>query len=258
MMGIHGLYIQGDHDEQRYIDYLEAATADFSYIHHISGKAINIHGLTILGLSYFHTNIKPDLKSLLDSTKGKFDILLCHTELKRRAWLFELNCQYIVTGHFDHKATFINEKTFLSFGNDFSFMSYAIRNTDDKNEHLQYGLKAFNTDFHITFSLQKTINEVQYRIDGFTKSGKDVDINQSNGRSQLRQLQRKHQFNLQFIKGEDFKNAIESILSLKKQLIAGNFKWESHMMNSFNKLKVSGKVKISRTFVRDYLEELVL
>ncbi len=257
MMGIHTLYVQGDHDEQRYINYLESQTNDFNYVHHISGRAIDICGLKILGLSFFHTNQKEDLKSLVKTTKGAFDILLCHCPLKRRNWLFELNCNYIVTGHFDHKCSFIRKKFFLSFGNDFSFISYALLETANEELPIKYGLQSFDRSFDITFQIRKSKTAYHYEVLNIFHEGNLLDLKKMEGRQMLRQLQRQHQFGLKFIQGNDFKQAVEELAVLKKQLQSGEQQWRKGMMTKLNKYRVSDRVKVSYSFVVDYLEELV-
>ncbi len=258
MMGIHTLYVQGDHDEQRYINYLENRTSDFNYVHHISGRAVDICGLKILGLSFFHTNHREDLKNFVATTRGEFDILLCHCPLKRRNWLFDLNCNYIVTGHFDHKCSFIRKKLFLSFGNDFSFISYAVLETTNEEFPIQYGLQSFDRSFDITFQIRKSEIAYHYEILKMFHERDLLDLKKIEGRQMLRQLQRQHQFDLKFIQGNEFKQAVEELATLKKQLQSGEQQWRKGMMTKLNRYRVSGRVKVSYSFVVDYLEGLAL
>ncbi len=256
LLNIHAIYIQGDHDEQQYMDYLDEHIQELEYVHHISGIAATVSGINILGLSYYHTHDKIWLKEYLNEEKRQFDIVLSHAELKRRTWLLELNPQWLITGHYDHKCTRISNSNFLSFGNDFTFISYAIFNTAHIDQ-MFYGLKSFNSSFHYRISTSKQDQGLSYQINN-QRTNSQLSLLEMAKNVGIDQIQRLNEFTFEAIQGAEFKSGLEQLFKYKQLLKASPDNWDSKMISSLRKLQVSKRQKISWTLIKDYLEDLAV
>ena len=124
---IPSFFIRGNHDEPNYYDTAIAFTKDYQYIREISNQSIEIAGLKILGIDYDCAKSKRNLKTFIKKHENEqYDILVAHSQLKRRIRLFDLPSQYIVTGHYDRKLCMHRDTVFIALDNDSEAVSYAV------------------------------------------------------------------------------------------------------------------------------------
>jgi len=135
-------FIKGDNDLDKYYEQVTANLNNFSRVKEISNQRVQYRGLSILGIPYSTTRHKKQLKKLAADQSKKIDIILSHSELKRRSLLFGLPASHIITGHFDNKFCAINEQIFLSFSNDSAHINYGVMNW---SKNIVYHYKFYNT-----------------------------------------------------------------------------------------------------------------
>lgn len=124
---IPSFFISGNHDEPAYYETVIEFTKDYQYIREISNQSIDIGELKILGMDYECSKSKRSLKAFIKKHENeKYDLLLAHSQLKRRIRLFDLPCQYIITGHYDRKICMHRDTVFIALDNDSEAVSYAV------------------------------------------------------------------------------------------------------------------------------------
>ena len=126
-------FISGNHDEHIYYDQVVKFSKKLKYIHEISNKVQEINGLKILGIPYETTYSKSKIKNLLETFQDRYDIVVAHSQLKRRIRLFELDAGVILTGHYDRKLLGFSGSTFVSLDNDDREISYATINKNNES-----------------------------------------------------------------------------------------------------------------------------
>ncbi|MEE9438128.1 MAG: metallophosphoesterase, partial [Saprospiraceae bacterium] len=147
-------YISGNHDEPPYYSIVNNRVRDYKYIKEISNKTIDINGVKVLGIPYETTYSKTKIKALykiIEEDKHQYDIIIAHSQLKRRIQLFDIDTKVIITGHYDRKIMAFNQSAFISLDNDSSEISYAIFNQEESNETVSIAvLNAFDDTYSIT------------------------------------------------------------------------------------------------------------
>ena len=124
--GYQTLFIKGDNDLEQYYSSVTDNISHLPLIQEISDKAIKVNGLKILGIGFDTSADKKSLQSFLDiHVKKTYDIVLCHAQLKRRTVLMKLDCDCLITGHFDNKLFKMGSKVFLSHSNDSEVINYS-------------------------------------------------------------------------------------------------------------------------------------
>ena len=118
-------FIAGNHDEFELYEEIISFTKDLIYTADISNVSEEVLGLHIAGIDFYATESMSRLNTVVKQLNGKYDILLAHSELKRRIRLLELDAKYICTGHYDRKLFMHREKVFIALDNDWEEVSYA-------------------------------------------------------------------------------------------------------------------------------------
>jgi predicted phosphodiesterase len=112
---IQTFFVRGNWDYSAKADrILRNATRRLRYVKDLSEQAANYRGVRFLGVSYAFANDLGKLKSLVRSSRQPVDIVLAHAEFKRRIWLFHLDAQLVITGHFDSQLSRVQNKVFIS------------------------------------------------------------------------------------------------------------------------------------------------
>ncbi len=133
-LNIPTCFISGNHDQPGYYQAVENGITNFRNVYEISNKAIEVQGLKILGVPYETTYSKSKIKNLLSEFGYQYDIVLAHSQLKRRIRLFELEARYIFTGHYDRKIFGFQDSVFVSLDNDMTDISYATLDLNAEDE----------------------------------------------------------------------------------------------------------------------------
>jgi len=94
--------VKGDHDDDFPGDYDVDRINSLRGCAEISGKAIEAHGLRLLGLGFNETHYKRVLRDLVARFAGAVDILVAHSEQPRVPILAEFRPRLIARGHFGY------------------------------------------------------------------------------------------------------------------------------------------------------------
>lgn len=114
--GIHSFTIEGNHDEYSDYDAVIRHIDTLDYAKEISGELAEWNGITVVGVLYRYTHSLGQARQLQADFPRSYDIVLAHAERSRRIWLFELDAQYIITGHFAAILSQIQDHVFVSMG----------------------------------------------------------------------------------------------------------------------------------------------
>lgn len=120
---IQTFFIQGNWDEQPEYEALVQTTRTMAHVAEISGQIAHALGagedgkddLRVLGLSFSYTTRLTHMRRLSELWPEPVDIVLTHAPLGRRIWLFQLNTELIVTGHYDSQLAPVGNQLLLSF-----------------------------------------------------------------------------------------------------------------------------------------------
>lgn len=111
---IHSLVIKGNHDEYSDYESVIEHIESLEFSEEISNSVTNVCGIDIAGISYSYTSDIKKVRQIQEDFDESYDIVLAHAENKRRIWLFELDTDYIITGHYDKKLCMIKNRVFVS------------------------------------------------------------------------------------------------------------------------------------------------
>jgi len=115
--------VEGNWEHESYAQIMDRIS-NFEFVKDISNKDIDYNGLRILGINFEHANRIGICKKYKNIFPNKYDIVLTHAPQNRRIWLFDLNTEFIITGHSGIDLGKIKNKIFLA--NDYSPEFYFI------------------------------------------------------------------------------------------------------------------------------------
>jgi len=216
---IHVALISGNHDEPAYYDSVIQYANKLENVYDLNNNSLSILGVKVLGVPFNTSRGKRKLKSIIQKNEeNSFNIILAHSELKRRIWTLDFNTELVVSGHYDRKLCSVEEKVFVALDNDSNQSSYlTIVYNDDQTEftfnvkdtngllisysetHQSLVSNKLSDKIRINRNKMDTINTFELATDEeFTKDG-----------SQLHYLK--------YLRGEGFKMAAEYIRLIKKK-----------------------------------------
>ncbi len=123
MKEIQCFFIQGNHDIKSY-DKLVERVKSLEYIKDITDKMIEWRGKLFLGLSHAFTYSLKNCRNIKNLYPEKIDFILGHVLEQRRIWLFDLDAEFIFSGHFGNSITCIENKFLIAI--DWSSSYYFI------------------------------------------------------------------------------------------------------------------------------------
>lgn len=106
--------IPGNHDASSNYEAVADHIRKLDFAKEIAESVVEFNGLTILGLPYSYTHHLRRVRKISEEFPDKYDIVLAHAESSRRVWLFELDADYIITGHFGSQLCRIQNQVFAS------------------------------------------------------------------------------------------------------------------------------------------------
>lgn len=262
------LIIPGNHDiESSYnivLEYIKENPLAFD----ISNKLHDFNGLKIFGLPFESTKYKKTLNEITKTFNATYiDILVAHSEKRRRTHLFNFNAKYIITGHYDNKIACIDKKIFISLSNDYhnsnyctlelgnqSKVTYIFTNYGDKYVRLVEDLENLCNGISNGILVDSESNSVHiehyennpgnpllsYNIEYFSLKERFKFVQakvaelESNG---LKHFERER-YALKNLRGSDFKIALENIFQYK--------------LTGKSDVALS-ELKVSKEVIRDYL-----
>lgn len=228
---IHSFYIFGNHDIQNDYEEFEKMASKLTYTKNISDERASFNGLNILGISFVTTSSKTDVNKLIEENKSfEFDIILSHSELKRRPFLFNFNTKIIITGHFDKKLFKLNDKIFISIDNDdLCRVDYVLIDYPSSVRYLHYMDWGLSYEYKLTgVNVKDSMPHEEFKIND---SLADINLHEALDLSILDLYKKpKHplfiegiplfdHFTFQYIRGKNYKNLLEILFAIKERKI---------------------------------------
>lgn len=246
-------YISGNHDEIGFYDNLKKFSGSLEYSDEISNKICTIEKVSILGLSFDTTKSKSKLKKILKENKSGADIIIAHSEIRRRIRLLDIPSKVIVTGHYDRKLFGVRDRIFIALDNDSEEASYCtIRYLSRNDIRVNYcirihdgrtlrlsdtcsNLQSYNSNPILTIDHKPTldITDLEHHPD-------EALINKS-GEMWLY---------MKYLRGQSYRAVMESMFRIKHNLPSTPF----HIPKSKLKgIQLTPGYKLSASAIRDYL-----
>lgn len=253
---IPSLFIRGNHDpDPNYSDLLKNI-ANFKYTQEISETNVNILGLNILGVSYECSKSKRKLKALIAEYKEQpIDILLAHSQIKRRIYHFDFNAQYILTGHYDRKLLTHRNKIFVALDNDSEEISYALLEKNKaKNDVVAIKIKRGNDVFALYENSSSLLagqrNDVLHLNDQpyFDLLKLENASNEALSRDGM------HYLYLKFLRGINYTSSLDTMYNMKHKKELDKFDLS---LNQLHGLPITANYAISESMIEDYLGNVI-
>lgn len=156
--GVSSFIVQGNNDEVPAYSKLKKEISVLSHATEISKKVVYFEGTKILGVPFSYTNKLGDVRQIGDQFPESYDIVLAHAQKSRRIWLFELDTDLIITGHFSEELCQVKDKVFLSMD------SYPEDSAVIKEDEISYN--RFNPGLGVdttTVSIEEETKQIQNR-----------------------------------------------------------------------------------------------
>lgn len=243
-------FIRGDNDlAGNYAQVIDNISI-FSYIKEISNTVVEFENLKILGIPFQSTANKKSLHKLLLEKIPEVDIVLCHSELKRRTTLFELDARIIITGHFDNKLCSIQDKLFLSFSNDSNIINYGTLTYSKKKTVVDYYFhnQQKKSQLHIKEQVDKLLDKESsgvIHLDGLPMNISEFE-NLRLPNSDYEKTKNALALAVKYLRGKNYSMAIE-------QLLTASSKSDYIKLNDTRKSHITAKHKLSKSMILDYL-----
>lgn len=132
---LQSYYISGNHDEPAYYEAVQELTKYYQYTQNITDQEIIYNGWKIMGVGFDTTKAKRAVQKIVKDHPGPYDLVLAHSQLKRRIRLFDMSARYLVTGHYDRKLLAHRDTVFISLDNDSDQVSYAVIEESDLGKY---------------------------------------------------------------------------------------------------------------------------
>lgn len=248
-------FLQGDNDIEKYYSSVTTNLSQFSYVKEISDRHITIKGLNILGVPFETTAQKKLLNKMLEKYSATdLDLILCHSPLKRRTFLLNMNFRYLVTGHFDNKLLPINDKVFISLSNDSAVINYTTISLGSNKEIVHYKFCNPYRRMLIDYSLIKSNpNKTAPFDDSLEVNGIPVPIeeyeNMKLPRSAYEMEKNALALSIKYLRGKAYNRSISFMNEVKTRNIEASKKVLKEKM----KENITAKHKLSKSMLLDYL-----
>ncbi len=148
--------VRGNHDIYPHFDWL--MSFPYKRVESLDLKNKITKPISIIGVPHNFSDDLTKIRTLETDPPPLVDIVISHTESKRRPWLFYIPAKIILTGHFDQQLSVINNRVFISmssFPSQYTIINYQSRN----NFHIEY----FDNSYH-----GLSIREIEYRNGRFS------------------------------------------------------------------------------------------
>lgn len=249
---IPSAYISGNHDKDDYYNLVNDYAELLQYTQEVSNQMIEVLGLKIFGINYQQSKSKTQLKKILGEANQEYDIVLAHSQLKRRIRLFELNTDYIFTGHYDRKIFYHDDTAYISLDNDTLEISYAtIQKNENQSDLLSLKIKE-NRNVIISLDEKVDLLKTGLRNDRLCINGVptlEIDPIEKAHLNELTNGTRDYSY-LKFIRGVAYHRSLQTLQKLmaKEELAEDDLK-----LNEVLRLQIINNYRISESMIEDYL-----
>lgn len=245
------LFIQGDNDIKKYYSIVLEHLPSLPFITEISNKSVIFRGIKILGIPFEATRNKKALREIIKSNRFH-DIVICHSELKRRSHLFGLDADLIITGHFDNKMCFVQNSIFLSFSNDSEVINYGTITDYRKTKQISYSFLNPQRNRKVTYS-ETYKNLTNNTLEGIVLSDMvPIRIEEFEKlilpNSEYEKDKNALALSLKFLRGKYYRVAIDYMYSNRKALRSSH-----RELNRIKSQFFTSKHKLSKSMLVDFL-----
>lgn len=250
------LFISGNHDPDQYYDIVKNWAASSKYCQEISGRSVSILGLNIYGINYDSSKLKRALSKALKAQDTPYDILLAHSQTKRRIRHFDFNTRYIFSGHYDRKLCTHREKIFIALDNDSEEVSYALLKIQEGASD-QVSIKVRHTP-KMTFGFTESTDELL--------SGKRSTVLKQNGQATFDLLKMEnasdqslsrdgdHFLYLKYLRGINYASSLDTMYKIKQDI---PLDVSDLSLNQIHGLPITASYRISESMIEDYLGDVI-
>ena len=253
---IHSLFISGNHDPSEYYNQVKDWIKTFQYVKEISNKCEIVDGIKIQGLNYDCSKSKRALAKTLKNQEQAIDILLAHSQIKRRIRHFDFPCSYIFTGHYDRKLFAHRNKVFIALDNDYEEVSYAVLS---KNENAKdsISIKIRHTKDH-TFGFKEEVNEL---LQGIRNNMLEINgipsydlVKFENASDASLSRDGDHFLYLKYLRGINYANSLDTMYKMKQNI---PLDMSDLSLNQIHGLPITASYQISERMIEDYLGNVI-
>lgn len=254
--GIYCLFISGNHDPDEFYQTLLKLVQNFNFVKEISGKIISIKGLKFQGLNYDCSKSKRALKKVIAEQTEKVDVLVAHSQIKRRIKHFDIPCDYIFTGHYDRKLLAHRGKVFLALDNDSEEFSYAhLRKQKGQEDEISIHIK--HSPEH-TFSFKEKVKDL---LEGNRNSILCINdqpsydlIKFENASDASLSRDGDHFLYLKYLRGINYTNSLDTMFKIANNV---PLNISDLSLNQIHGLAITASYKISESMIEDYLGNVI-
>jgi len=250
------LFISGNHDPAKYYDQVLDWIVEFQYAQEISGSVVEIMGLKILGVNYDCSKSKRTFKKLIATHQNAVDIIMAHSQIKRRIMHFNLPAQYIFTGHYDRKLLAHRGIAFVALDNDSEEVSYAVLNKiEDQSDQLTIKIRQ---NARVTFSYSEQVEDL---LKGNRNSILKVNnkptfdlLKLENASDQSLSRDGDHYLYLKYLRGINYGSSLDTMHKMKNEMPLDRY---DLTLNQIHGLPITASYQISESMIEDYLGNVI-
>ena len=248
-------FISGNHDPEENYSPVKEAIKNFDHVHEISGSIVSLHGLKIFGINYDTSKSKRSLNETIESFTDQVDIVLAHSQIKRRIRHFEFDAKYVITGHYDRKLLAHRGKIFIALDNDSEECSYAvIKKSRGFSDRVSINIKHHDTTY--------TYAEGQSQL----LAGNRNSILEVNGNPTFDLLKLEnasdaslsrdgeHFLYLKYLRGVNYASSLDTMVKMKNKV---PLELIDLSLNQLHGLPITANYKISESMIEDYLGNVI-
>lgn len=253
---ISSLFISGNHDPAEFYDIVKEWVRDYNFTKEISGDVVSVNGLSVLGVNYDCSKSKRSLQKLIDTTSTKVDVVLAHSQIKRRIRHFDFESSYVFTGHYDRKLLSHRNSIFVALDNDSEEVSYAVLKLN-KGSSDEISIKIRQSN-ELTFSFTE---DVQQLLGGHRNSTLLVNgipsfdlLKLENASDESLSRDGEHFLYLKYLRGINYACSLDTMYKMANKLppVVGDLS-----LNQIHRLPITANYKISEVMIEDYLGDVI-
>lgn len=252
---IETAFISGNHDLPE--NYLPVKTwaKDLGQVHEISGRIISLLGIKILGVNYSASKSKKELNETIASFKGQIDIVLAHSQIKRRIRHFEFDTKYVITGHYDRKLLAHKNKIFIALDNDSEECSYAtIKKSRGFSDQVSIKIKQDETTYSYSEDQRNLIAGNRNSILEVNGSPRFDLLKLENASDASLRRDGDHFLYLKYLRGINYACSIDTMVKMKNGF---DLELTDLSLNQLHGLPITAEYEISESMIEDYLGNVI-
>lgn len=216
--------IQGNHDAYSNYEAVVDHIRGLDFAEEISEKVVEFDDLSILGVPYKYTNDLGRARKISEEFPATVDIVLAHAASRRRVWLFELDTDYIITGHFGSQVCRIQNQVFASL-HSYPGTHIVLNPRDGELSYIRSSASNASSD-------ERYASRVRVKTDGLEW------LSDESGRESA---------DLGGLDGSDFGKRVEALISAKREVEDVDAKQERVIIEGLLEMGVP------KTHIREYI-----